>query len=107
MSKTNNLGIEGSVASQCPVDRAIDALFLNYRAVQPLDSLAATASGSNAFAEGSHAFFNLPLVQCAGTVDLGSGDTGILNYAFTLEQLEAAFYTQVIQNPIIRPFIRG
>ena len=29
-------------------------------------------------------------------VDLGSGDTGILNYAYALEQLEAAFYTQVV-----------
>ncbi|MCD0489302.1 ferritin-like domain-containing protein [Pedobacter sp. MC2016-14] len=31
-------------------------------------------------------------------VNLGSGDIGILNYAYALEQLEAAFYTQVIQN---------
>jgi hypothetical protein len=31
-------------------------------------------------------------------VNLGSGDTGILNYAYALEQLEAAFYTQVIQS---------
>jgi hypothetical protein len=30
-----------------------------------------------------------------GDVNLGSGDTGILNYAYALEQLEAAFYTQV------------
>ena len=30
-------------------------------------------------------------------IDLGSGDTGILNYAYALEQLEAAFYMQVIQ----------
>jgi hypothetical protein len=29
-------------------------------------------------------------------VDLGSGDTGVLNYAYALEQLEAAFYTQVV-----------
>ena len=29
-------------------------------------------------------------------VDLGTGDVGILNYAYALEQLEAAFYTQVI-----------
>src|ERR1700744_3422825 len=29
-------------------------------------------------------------------VNLGSGDTGVLNYAYALEQLEAAFYTQVI-----------
>ncbi|MBS1611203.1 MAG: ferritin-like domain-containing protein [Bacteroidetes bacterium] len=31
-------------------------------------------------------------------INLGSGDTGILNYAYALEQLEAAFYTQVVQN---------
>ncbi len=29
-------------------------------------------------------------------VNLGSGDIGILNYAYALEQLEAAFYKQVI-----------
>ncbi len=32
--------------------------------------------------------------DCQG-IDLGSGDIGILNYAYALEQLEAAFYTQV------------
>ena len=32
-------------------------------------------------------------------VDLGSGDIGILNYAYALEQLEAAFYMQVIMTP--------
>jgi rubrerythrin len=31
----------------------------------------------------------------ANTVNLGSGDIGILNYAYALEQLEAAFYTKV------------
>ena len=30
-------------------------------------------------------------------LDVGSGDFGILNYAYALEQLEAAFYTQVLQ----------
>src|SRR5665647_7593 len=34
-----------------------------------------------------------------GGVDLGSGDPGILNYAYALEQLEAAFYTQIISTP--------
>jgi hypothetical protein len=29
-------------------------------------------------------------------VNLGSGDPGILNYAYALEQLEAAFYTSVV-----------
>ncbi|MDF2187868.1 ferritin-like domain-containing protein [Paraflavitalea sp. CAU 1676] len=32
-------------------------------------------------------------------IDLGSGDIGILNYAYALEQLEAAFYTQVMMSP--------
>lgn len=32
-------------------------------------------------------------------VYLGTGDTGILNFAFALEQLEAAFYTKLIQQP--------
>lgn len=31
-----------------------------------------------------------------GGVNLGSGDTGILNYAYALEQLEAAFYGAVV-----------
>ncbi|AII52704.1 ferritin-like domain-containing protein [Hymenobacter sp. APR13] len=34
----------------------------------------------------------------AGTVSLGSGDVGVLNYAYALEQLEAAFYAQVVAN---------
>lgn len=32
-------------------------------------------------------------------VDLGSGDIGILNYAYALEQLEAAFYIKVADSP--------
>ncbi len=31
-----------------------------------------------------------------GLIDVGTGDTGILNFAYGLEQLEAAFYTQVV-----------
>ncbi|HEV7331244.1 MAG TPA: ferritin-like domain-containing protein [Flavisolibacter sp.] len=31
-------------------------------------------------------------------INLGSGDIGVLNYAYALEQLETAFYTQVIQS---------
>jgi hypothetical protein len=31
----------------------------------------------------------------ATPMDVGGGDTGILNFAYALEQLEAAFYTQV------------
>ncbi|MDO7851005.1 ferritin-like domain-containing protein [Hymenobacter sp. CA1UV-4] len=32
-------------------------------------------------------------------LDVGSGDTGILNFAYALEQLEAAFYAQVVAGP--------
>jgi hypothetical protein len=35
----------------------------------------------------------------SGGVNLGSGDIGILNYAYALEQLEAAFYTKVVASP--------
>ncbi|MEO6149182.1 MAG: ferritin-like domain-containing protein [Mucilaginibacter sp.] len=33
-----------------------------------------------------------------GVTDVGSGDFGILNYAYALEQLEAAFYIQVVNS---------
>ena len=33
-----------------------------------------------------------------GGVNLGSGDVGILNYAYALEQLEAAFYSRVVMS---------
>jgi hypothetical protein len=32
----------------------------------------------------------------AAAIDLGSGDTGLLNYAYVLEQVEAAFYAKVV-----------
>lgn len=38
-------------------------------------------------------------ISTAMAADLGSGDTGILNYAYALEQLEAAFYTQAVDTP--------
>jgi len=31
-----------------------------------------------------------------GSIDVGSGDFGVLNYAYALEQLESAFYTRVL-----------
>lgn len=34
----------------------------------------------------------------ADVFDLGSGDVGVLNYAYALEQLEADFYTKVVNN---------
>jgi hypothetical protein len=37
------------------------------------------------------------MMPMPGMVSLGSGDTGILNYAYALEQLEAAFYAEVMR----------
>lgn len=49
------------------------------------------------------AFLGLPIDDDKSKgVDLGKGDTGILNYAYALEQLEAAFYTQVVATPFAR-----
>ncbi len=49
--------------------------------------------------DNSNAPYDGAVVGSDGTVDLGRGDIGILNYAYALEQLEAAFYTQVIATP--------
>ncbi len=35
------------------------------------------------------------------SINLGSGDVGILNYAYVLEQIEAAFYTSVLYNQYV------
>lgn len=37
--------------------------------------------------------------EVAVDIDLGSGEIGILNYAYVLEQLEAAFYAKVVATP--------
>lgn len=44
------------------------------------------------------AFANPSAKQVTQTIDLGTGDVGILNYAYLLEQLEADFYTRVVAN---------
>ena len=38
-------------------------------------------------------------ISSALATDLGEGDIGVLNYAYALEQLEAAFYIQVVKTP--------
>jgi hypothetical protein len=40
-----------------------------------------------------------PAATTPSTVSLGAGDVGVLNYAYALEQLEAAFYAQVVKTP--------
>jgi hypothetical protein len=42
--------------------------------------------------------FTVIIEPAVTEVPLGSGDIGLLNYAYALEQLEAAFYTAVVAN---------
>ncbi len=39
-----------------------------------------------------------PMPPANGIFDLGSGDVAVLNYAYALEQLEADFYTKVVNS---------
>lgn len=69
-----------------PVDRR---LFLRYSGL--------TAAAAGLFLAGCDDDDNTN--NNPATVSLGSGDVGVLNYAYALEQLEAAFYAQVVNNP--------
>lgn len=69
--------------------------FLRYAGV----GIAAT-TGALAMASCSKHHDDIDLSGGTGTaIDVGSGDFGILNYAYALEQLEAAFYIQVVAHP--------
>ena len=41
---------------------------------------------------------DMPNKPVMGVFDLGEGDLGVLNYAYALEQLEADFYTKVVNS---------
>jgi hypothetical protein len=43
--------------------------------------------------------FTITIAEAVTETSLGSGDPGVLNYAFALEQLEAAFYAAVLTSP--------
>jgi len=43
--------------------------------------------------------FTITIAEAVTETSLGSGDNGVLNYAFALEQLEAAFYAAVLAAP--------
>lgn len=59
-------------------------------------ALSCLGTGNNAMAAvgGSPS----PAAQQQQTIDLGTGDVAIMNYAFLLEQLEADFYSRVVAN---------
>ncbi len=59
----------------------------------------AGVAGVGLMAAASSCHKDHPVQPSTGAIPLGTGDTGILNYAYALEQLEAAFYTQVVLTP--------
>lgn len=74
--------------------------FLRFSSVALLGAVAAGISISDlSLGEALAAAPGGASVNSDGSVDLGAGDVGILNYAYALEQLEAAFYTQVMRTP--------
>lgn len=76
--------------------------FLKWSSAAALTALAFGALGPGKLSA-KDAFLGLPFDDSRGDgVDLGKGDFGVLNYAYALEQLEAAFYTQVIATPFSR-----
>jgi len=48
-----------------------------------------------------------PIDPVDGVFDLGSGNLGVLNYAYALEQLEAEFYTEVVAGSYYRGLADG
>jgi len=63
-----------------------------------LKYLGASTAASALILAGCNDDDDAPAMNTPG-VDLGSGDIGILNYAYLLEQLEAAFYEMVVSTP--------
>ena len=60
----------------------------------------ATLATASLVMTGCEEFYDVIPRRPAKGVSLGKGDTGILNYAYTLEQLEARFYTLVIASSV-------
>jgi hypothetical protein len=73
--------------------------FLRYAGFSAMTATAVLAACENATMEPAGMSGAGARVAADGSIDLGSGDVGILNYAYALEQLEYAFYAQVIATP--------
>lgn len=95
----NNFKSEADEPKYTSVQSASRRTFIKYSSAAALTAFAFGALNSEALSA-KVAFAGLPLDDDkSGAVDLGKGDFGVLNYAYALEQLEAAFYTQVIATP--------
>ncbi|MGI8495756.1 MAG: ferritin-like domain-containing protein [Pyrinomonadaceae bacterium] len=95
MFKSDEEGENGTNISRAASRRD----FLKWSSAGVLTAFAFGALGVESL-RAEHAFLGLPIEPARqGAVDLGKGDFGVLNYAYALEQLEAAFYTQAVSTP--------
>jgi Ferritin-like domain len=92
MEQTNSPGLMGQVGQvvSAPASRR---KFLRYAG---MSGLAATVLAA---CTKSISKIPNPKTGTGLSVNLGKGDIGILNFAYALEQLEAAFYTVVVADP--------
>jgi hypothetical protein len=99
MSEKNLIPVEENISSKITKAQVSRRKFLNFAglsagAMVVLSSCEKELRGgqpASSFAQDDP--HNMP----KNTVNLGSGDIGILNYAYALEQLEAAFYIKVME----------
>lgn len=99
MKKFSELNQETNIAETDAASLTSRRSFLKWSSAAALTAFAFGALDPEKLSAKA-AFLGLPVDNAqAGAVDLGKGDFGILNYAYALEQLEAAFYTQVIATP--------
>ncbi len=75
-------------------------LFLRHMGLLTVSATALLASCSKGLdlnPDGSKTDHSSARINADGSIDLGAGDIGILNYAYALEQLETAFYTMAVE----------
>lgn len=81
-------------ASKAPLERRT---FLRYTGLGLAAGSLVLAGCNNMLDEVAPASASSSNATDGSMVDVGSGDLGILNYAYALEQLEAAFYAEVLK----------
>lgn len=93
---SENINEREDVDVKCVSDGKRMFLKLGVTALAALafDSLTVKSVSAN-----GNRILNLPMAPQSGAVDLGSGDTGIMNYAYALEQGELAFLKKVLASP--------
>lgn len=98
MEKSNVLPTAKKEANAASLPSAERRLFLRHMGLLTVSATAILASCSKSLEvapDGTKTNFSSAKINADGSIDLGSGDIGILNYAYALEQLETAFYTMV------------